>query len=85
MVQYCQQLLQGLPDTHTQHKLESKNFEDVAIQTGQVLGFLISIIRCNLRSANTVSSKNVTLCYSKKAVNLTFYTVMMVSNHSYWK
>lgn len=63
---------------HT-HKLESKNFEYVAIQAGQVLCLLISIIQYNLRPANTVSYKNITLYYSKKPVNLTFYTVMMVS------
>lgn len=85
MVHYCQQLLQGLSNTHTHTKFESKNFKDVAIQVGQVLCIPISIIQSNLRSANTVLCKNITLYYSTKAVNLTFYTIITVSTHSHWK
>lgn len=83
MGRYRQHLLQGI--SKKQKKIESKNFKDVAIQAGQVLCILISIIQSNLRSANTVFSKNITMYYSTKAVNLTFYTVMTVSTHSYWK
>jgi cobalamin biosynthesis protein CbiD len=62
MVHYRQQLLEGLFNTHTHtHKSESKNFENVAIQVGQVLCILMSIIQSNLSSANTVLCKNISV------------------------